>query len=80
TGKRIRLTVLGHTLRGGNPTYVDRCLAREFGEAAFNLLVSGESGRMVTWSLGKTGHVALSDITGKTRNFDLAKYRAVNGD
>ncbi|MCE5199614.1 ATP-dependent 6-phosphofructokinase, partial [bacterium] len=46
TGKRIRLTVLGHTLRGGNPTYVDRCLAREFGEAAFNLLVSGESGRM----------------------------------
>jgi 6-phosphofructokinase 1 len=77
-GRRVRVTVLGHILRGGNPTYFDRNLARRFGETAFDLLMSGETEKMVA-CLGKDiTAVLLAQIAGKKRELDLHKYDFVN--
>lgn len=79
TGRRARFTSLGHTQRGGNPTFIDRRIAREFGEKAVEMLLSGETGKMVAQLNGSIGSIPLSKIAGKSRPIDMAKYRAVNG-
>ena len=43
----IRVTVLGHVLRGGIPTPFDRVLATCFGTEAFRLVHEGKFGKMV---------------------------------
>jgi 6-phosphofructokinase 1 len=45
--QEIRLTVLGHVQRGGNPTHFDRLLASRMGEMAVLALTQGERGCMV---------------------------------
>lgn len=75
--RRVRVTVLGHVQRGGNPTYLDRMLAREFGEMAVEQLASGGAGTMVTCTGGRIATVALSEVAGRRRELDMAKYRAV---
>jgi len=77
-GRRVRLTVLGHIQRGGNPTFFDRRIAREFGEKAVDLLFSGNTGTMVTYGCGEPGFILLSDVLGKVRSIDLGKYNTVN--
>lgn len=47
TGLETRVTVLGHIQRGGSPTAQDRVLAGRFGARAVELLLSGETGKMV---------------------------------
>ncbi len=42
-----RVTVLGHTQRGGSPTANDRVLASRLGAFAVDLLLKGEGGKMV---------------------------------
>ncbi|MGP4071271.1 6-phosphofructokinase [Piscibacillus sp. B03] len=42
-----RVTVLGHTQRGGSPTAFDRVLAGRLGAYAVDLLKGGQQGRMV---------------------------------
>lgn len=46
-GLETRVTVLGHTQRGGSPTAVDRTLASRLGAKAVDLLLEGKGGRMV---------------------------------
>jgi 6-phosphofructokinase 1 len=43
----IRVTVLGHTQRGGSPIPFDRVLATRFGKAAADLIATGDFGEMV---------------------------------
>lgn len=45
----LRLTTLGHVVRGGSPTAFDRLLGVRFGYASVQLLLSGESGVMIGW-------------------------------
>lgn len=78
-GRRVRITVLGHTQRGGNPTYLDRALAREFGELAVETLVTGDYGKMVAYKAGDVTTIHLSEAVSKTKELDIAKYKAVNG-
>ncbi|MEM9042391.1 MAG: ATP-dependent 6-phosphofructokinase [Actinomycetota bacterium] len=47
TGKESRCVVLGHLLRGGSPTSVDRLLGLRFGAAAVRALEEGRDGVMV---------------------------------
>lgn len=47
TNLDTRVTVLGHLQRGGSPSAQDRVLASKFGGEAVNLLLSGESKKMV---------------------------------
>ena len=49
TGAEIRVTVLGHVQRGGEPTWSDRLVAQAFGVHAVDLTVAGASDRMVAW-------------------------------
>ncbi len=43
----VRVTVLGHTQRGGTPTQFDRVLGTRFGVAAVDLVAQGKFGHMV---------------------------------
>jgi ATP-dependent phosphofructokinase / diphosphate-dependent phosphofructokinase len=47
TGKESRCVVLGHLLRGGSPTAIDRILGLTFGAAAIDALSRGMDGVMV---------------------------------
>jgi len=47
TGHETRAVVLGHLLRGGSPTSLDRLLGLNFGAAAVRALAEGRSGVMV---------------------------------
>ena len=49
TGAETRVTVLGHTQRGGTSSPLDRLLASTFGVAAVDLIAQGKYDRMVTW-------------------------------
>ena len=43
----MRLSILGHIMRGGSPSAHDRYLGTLFGAEAVRLLAAGESGSMV---------------------------------
>ncbi|MBL8923604.1 MAG: 6-phosphofructokinase [Myxococcaceae bacterium] len=45
----IRATVLGHVVRGGNPSYQDRAIAGRLGFGAVGSLLRGVSDAMVAW-------------------------------
>ena len=47
TGFETRVTILGHVQRGGSPSAFDRILATRFGVCAMELVIAGESGKMV---------------------------------
>ena len=77
-GFEIRLTILGHTQRGGSPTAFDRLLATRMGVYAVDLLLSGESGKMVARVGREQKPVPLAESSAKTRQitpeyFDLAR-------
>ena len=46
-GYDLRTTILGHTQRGGTPSYLDRALATRSGIKAVELLMEGKSSLMV---------------------------------
>jgi 6-phosphofructokinase 1 len=48
-GVETRVTVLGHTQRGGTPSPADRLLGAAFGVAAVDLIAEGKYDHMVTW-------------------------------
>jgi 6-phosphofructokinase 1 len=77
TGKETRTVVLGHLQRGGSPTAFDRVLATRFGGKAVELLMRGETDRMVAFHPPSIGSVPLADIVGKTRtvppDFDVVQ-------
>lgn len=47
SGRDVRVTVLGHTQRGGTPSPLDRILSTRFGVAAVELIAQGKLGHMV---------------------------------
>lgn len=59
----IRETVLGHTQRGGTPSAFDRILATLFGVKAFELVLAGDFGKMVTFHNNQFGAVTLEEAT-----------------
>lgn len=66
-GMDARVTVLGHTQRGGSPGTIDKILATTFGVHAVDLAAKRQWGRVVTWHGGKVGSMAYSDIGEGTR-------------
>ncbi|HNF98804.1 MAG TPA: 6-phosphofructokinase, partial [Pseudomonadota bacterium] len=45
-GREVRVTVLGHTQRGGTPSPFDRVLSTRFGVAAVEMIAQGKMGHM----------------------------------
>jgi len=67
-GFEIRLTILGHTQRGGSPTAFDRLLATRMGVEAVERLVNGETGVMIARTGRNQNTVGLEEVTTKTRS------------
>ncbi len=66
-GFEVRITVLGHVVRGGSPSAFDRLLATRLGVRAVELLLEGQSGLMVGLHGREIGTVSLEDATTKQR-------------
>lgn len=64
----IRETVLGHTQRGGSPIAFDRILALQFGVKAFEMVLEGRFGRMVSYRNNDITDVPISEAI-KDYNF-----------
>ena len=71
TGKEARTVVLGHLLRGGTPTSLDRLLGLRFGAAAIRGLEEGHRGRMVALDPPVVNFVPLVSATKKLRTVPL---------
>lgn len=70
-GFSIRVTILGHVQRGGNPTAFDRLLASRLGAAAVERLAGGEKGVMVGLSKGEYKSIPLTDVVANKKTLDL---------
>jgi ATP-dependent phosphofructokinase / diphosphate-dependent phosphofructokinase len=70
-GKETRSVVLGHLQRGGAPTSFDRTLATRFGGHAVELLLKGETDKMVAFHPPDIVGIPLEEVVGKTRNVPL---------
>lgn len=62
-GFEVRVTTLGHVVRGGKPSAFDRLLATRMGVAAVEHLLAGETGVMVGLHGREIGTVSLLDAT-----------------
>ena len=66
-GFGLRVTTLGHVVRGGVPTAADRILATRLGAAAIDQLARGASGMLVGLRGNDIVTTPLADIAGKTK-------------
>ena len=69
-GFGLRVTTLGHVVRGGVPTAADRILATRLGAAAIEQLVRGASGMLVGLRGNDIVATPLADIAGRTKGVD----------
>ncbi len=73
-GFEVRVTVLGHMQRGGNPSAYDRGIASRLGAKAVTSLANGESGSM----LGLHGHniesMEYSEVLSQEKTLDMELY------
>lgn len=67
TGKESRCVVLGHLLRGGSPTPIDRILGVTFGAAAIDGLSKGMDGVMVALNPPHFDFVPLQEAIAKLK-------------
>jgi 6-phosphofructokinase 1 len=72
SGLELRLTRLGHVVRGGTPTAADRVLATRLGAAAAECLAAGRHGVLVGMARGEIAETPLAGIAGRTRPADPA--------
>ncbi|MGH9132619.1 MAG: 6-phosphofructokinase [Ilumatobacteraceae bacterium] len=71
TGKEARTVVLGHLLRGGTPTSLDRLLGMRFGAAAVRGIEEGHRGVMVALAPPNVQFVPLVSAVSKMRSVPL---------
>jgi 6-phosphofructokinase 1 len=81
-GFDLRVTRLGHVVRGGIPSAADRVLATRLGAAAIDTLASGRHGVLAGIVKGDVLITSLAEITGRTRPADaglleLARVMAI---
>ena len=67
TGHEIRVTIPGHTQRGGSPCPYDRVLSTRFGAAAARLILNKEYGYMVGMHDGEIIKVPLEEVAGRLK-------------
>jgi len=69
-GREIRITVPGHTQRGGSPDAYDRFISSRLGAAAGRLIVERKYGRMVAFDGFEVVSVPLGEVAGKLKYID----------
>ena len=70
TGIEVRVTVPGHTQRGGSPCPYDRVLSTRLGAEAAKLILNNDYGYMVGIVNNKVKKVPLADVAGKLKMVD----------
>ena len=70
TGQEVRVTVPGHTQRGGEPCAYDRVLSTRLGAAAANLIKDKKYGYMVCIKNNEISKVPLQEVAGKLKTVD----------
>jgi 6-phosphofructokinase 1 len=71
-GFDLRVTRLGHVVRGGIPSAADRVLATRLGAAAVDTLAAGKRGVLAGIVKGDVVVTPLEEITGRTRPADAS--------
>jgi ATP-dependent phosphofructokinase / diphosphate-dependent phosphofructokinase len=71
TGAETRVTVLGHTQRGGISSPLDRILASAFGVAAVDLIAQEQYDRVVTWQNRQVVSVPIAEAIENYCTVDL---------
>ena len=83
TDQEVRITVPGHTQRGGTPCAYDRVLATRLGAAAADLILKEDYGYMVAIKNGQIKKVPLAEVAGKLKmvdpNSDIIKEARMTG-
>ncbi len=69
-GCEVRVTVPGHTQRGGSPCPFDRVLCTRLGAAAARLILENDYGYMVAMIDGNTKKVPLQEVAGKLKTVE----------
>jgi 6-phosphofructokinase 1 len=69
-GFSLRVTILGHTQRGGNPGAYDRILGSRLGAAAVEQLAEGNYGVLVGLQKGEIVATPLEEVAGKSKLLD----------
>lgn len=67
TGHDVRVTVPGHTQRGGSPCPYDRVFASRLGSEAGKMVLDGEYGYMVGYKNREIVKVPLEEVAGKLK-------------
>lgn len=67
TGLEIRITVPGHTQRGGSPCPYDRVLSTRLGAAAAQMIINKEYGYMAAVINGEIKKVPLEEVAGRLK-------------
>jgi phosphofructokinase-like protein len=70
TNQEVRITVPGHTQRGGSPCPYDRVLSTRLGAAAAELILEKQFGYMVGIKNGKVTKIPLAEVAGKLKYVD----------
>jgi 6-phosphofructokinase 1 len=71
-GFELRVTRLGHVVRGGAPGAADRILATRLGAAAVDALADGKHGVLVGIVRNEVKRTPLAEVAGRTRPVDTA--------
>lgn len=74
TGIETRATVIGHIQRGGNPSCRDRVYASAMGARAVDLLLEGQTNRVVAYRDGEFCDYDIDEALGMTKDIDELLY------
>ena len=67
SGVEVRITVPGHTQRGGSPCPYDRVLSTRLGAKAAELIMNGDFGYMVSVKNNKIDKTPLQEVAGRLK-------------
>ena len=70
TGSEVRVTVPGHTQRGGSPCAFDRVISTRLGAEAARLIAEEQYGYMVAFEGNEIVKVPLREVAGKLKTVD----------
>lgn len=70
SGIEVRVTVPGHTQRGGSPCPYDRVLCTRLGAAAAKAIMEEDYGYMIAMVDGNTKRVPLANVAGKLKTVE----------
>lgn len=71
TDMETRVTVLGHTQRGGTPSPYDRILGTMYGHQAVEMAKNKQFGQIVSLAAGKMESIDYTEVAGRFRPVDV---------